>query len=149
MLTLGQPSTSSLAAVAEGSGEDDDHVEEEDASEAIADVESETPRPAPPLWETLSKSDEQLESQQLPFDCTDRSVNINQVRITLLCLHSVRERWGGENGFELAAVTHIIFLKCGVRVAYNYSQCIWLDERSVLACIFISWNSDYAPVRCV
>lgn len=35
--------------------------------------------PAPFLWDALSKPDTELHSQQLPFDCCDRSVNLVQV----------------------------------------------------------------------
>lgn len=82
-----------LAAVFEASDEDDASdngggLRQGDAAEAPS--RAGTPplgggphRRAPSLWDALSKPDTELRTQQLPFDCCDRSVDINQVRYTL------------------------------------------------------------------
>lgn len=81
-----------MDAVREASDEDDASDDGRAARQraAVAEVppRSSTPplagglhRRAPSLWDALSKPDTELRTQQLPFDCCDRSVDINQVRV--------------------------------------------------------------------
>ena len=75
----------SLTAVREASDEERSDGEAPPAAAAVPAAAESRPAsgyaaPAPSLWQALSTPEDDLANEQLPFDCCDRSVNINQVR---------------------------------------------------------------------